>query len=72
MFLLSLVPLVDAPKHQREKQAKAPPKCTMCKQPMKGHKFVKECPKNARASSQVTFLYKDGLGEIVNESEHRI
>jgi len=31
---------------KKRKASKAPPHCSLCKKPMKGHKMVSECPRN--------------------------
>ncbi|CAB4032555.1 Hypothetical predicted protein [Paramuricea clavata] len=37
---------------QSQKKSKAAPKCRACEQPpMKGHKFVTDCPRNERSTS---------------------
>ena len=33
-------------KQNQKKKAKSAPKFRICKHPMKGHKYVKDCPKN--------------------------
>jgi hypothetical protein len=47
-LFVTVVSLVVA---QSQKKCKAPPKCRACKQPMKGHKFVTDCPRNERSTS---------------------
>lgn len=32
-----------------DKTVRAKPRCAMCNQPMKGHKNVKDCPKNRKS-----------------------
>jgi hypothetical protein len=38
---------VLAQRKQAKKKTKAAPYCRVCKKPMKGHKYVEGCPKNA-------------------------
>ena len=41
-----IVSQVLAQEKQAKKAEKAAPHCRICKNPMKGHKNVKDCPKN--------------------------
>ena len=45
-FYAILVPVVVVPNPSESTRNK--PKCTACKQPMKGHKNVKDCPKKTK------------------------
>ena len=42
--LITIVPKVSA----KKKKERQPPKCSLCKQPMKGHKNVPNCPRNKK------------------------
>lgn len=39
--------VADVTHVQVAQKTKSAPKCKACRQPMKGHKYVKDCPKNA-------------------------
>ena len=47
MFIIfSLLVPVTVVSNNPEETTRSKPKCKACKQPMKGHKNVKDCPKN--------------------------